>query len=63
MSLDPYSEPAPLDDANLSEEDDFPDDDSDQPEAGIVFTNNDNKEDETDTVPDPTPPSLGKKRS
>ncbi len=44
MSLDPYSEPVSLDDANLSDEDDFPNDNSDQPEADKVFTTNDDNE-------------------
>ncbi len=60
MSLDLYSEPAPLNDANLSDKDDFPHDSSDQSEADNVFT--DNKEEEIDAELDPTPSWLGQKK-
>ncbi len=55
MSLHPYSEPASLDDANLSDKYDFLDDDSDQPEADNVFTDDDNEGDEIDAELDLTP--------
>ncbi len=55
MSLDPYSELAPPDEANLGDEDNFPNDNSDQPEADSVLANNNNEGDEIDTELDPTP--------
>ncbi len=54
MNLDPYSKTAPLDDANLSDEDDFPKENSDQPEANNVFTDDDNGDKKDDEF-DPTP--------
>ncbi len=54
MSLGPYSEPAPLNDVNLGDKYDFPNDNSDQLEADNVF-DDDNKGDEIDAELDPTP--------
>ncbi len=49
------SEPAPFDNVNLSDEDDFPENDREQSQANNVFTNDDNEGDEIDTELDPTP--------